>query len=47
MTVEELTLPGLADVVFGLSWSHHCAIIASVTRPEQHYFYMVMAVRER
>ena len=47
MSVEELTSPGLADVVFGLSWSHHCAIIASVTRPEQHYFYMAMAVRER
>ena len=47
MSVEELTPPGLADMVFGLSWSHHCAIIASVTRPEQHYFYMAMAVRER
>jgi len=47
MPVEELTSPGLADVVFGLSWSHHCAIIASVTRPERHYFYMAMAVRER
>lgn len=47
MSVEELTSPGLADVVFGLSWSHHCAIIGSVTRPEQHYFYMAMAVRER
>jgi len=47
MSVEELTSPGLADVVFRLSWSHHCAIIASVTRPDQHYFYMAMAVRER
>jgi hypothetical protein len=28
--VEELKSPGLSEVVFGLSWSHHCAIVASV-----------------
>ena len=47
MSVEELTSPGFAEVVFGLSWSHRSAIMGSVTRPEPHYFYMAMAVRER
>lgn len=45
--VNELIWPGFAEIVLGLSWSHHYSLLAGHYRPDEHYFYMVMAVRER
>lgn len=44
---QELTAPGLAEIVVGLSWTHHYNLLAGTAEPDEHYFYMAMAMRER
>jgi len=44
---DELAYPNLAGAILGLSWSHHYSILAGVDRPDEHYFYLTMAGRER
>jgi predicted nuclease of restriction endonuclease-like (RecB) superfamily len=43
---RELT-PRLCQLLGSVSWSHHCLIMAASDRPDERFFYLNMAVRER
>jgi predicted nuclease of restriction endonuclease-like (RecB) superfamily len=44
---RELSSPELSKSILGLSWSHHTLICSASDLPDQQYFYLQMAVRER
>ena len=44
---RELSSPELPKSILGLSWSHHTLICSASELPDQQYFYLQMAVRER
>jgi predicted nuclease of restriction endonuclease-like (RecB) superfamily len=43
---RELT-PRFSQLLGSVSWSHHCLIMAASDRPDERFFYLNMAVRER
>lgn len=44
---RELSSPELPKSILGLSWSHHTLICSASDFPDQQYFYLQMAMRER
>ncbi|MBI4195276.1 MAG: DUF1016 domain-containing protein [Betaproteobacteria bacterium] len=44
---REFSFPELPALLLNLSWSHHTLICSASDRPDQQYFYLRMAVRER